>query len=55
MPRRLKRCELCAGFSVEDEKHFMLECDAYQDIRLEYAALYEDAAGDMRQLMCNVN
>ena len=55
LPRNQRRCELCAGFSVEDEKHFMMECTAYRDIRLDYASLYEDADGDMRSLMCHAN
>jgi hypothetical protein len=26
-------CKKCRQYSVEDEKHFLMECPAYQDVR----------------------
>jgi hypothetical protein len=34
--------------SDEDEKHFMMECPAYQD---NFEELYNDSQGDMEKLM----
>ena len=41
------------AYAVEDEKHFMLECPAYQEIRLEFGELFEYCEGDLRKLMCH--
>jgi hypothetical protein len=35
VPRAHRYCKKCRQYSVEDEKHFMMECPAYQDIRSE--------------------
>jgi hypothetical protein len=51
--RRSRLCWKCAGCVVEDEKHFMMECPAYQDIRDNFQDLYNDSQGDMRKLMCH--
>jgi len=39
--------------SVEDERHFMMECQAYQEIRANFQELFDDCEGDMRKLMCH--
>ena len=40
-------------YTVEDEKHFMLECPAYQEIRSEFGELFDYCEGDLRKLMCH--
>jgi hypothetical protein len=51
--RRSRLCRKSAGRVVEDEKHFMMECSAYQDIRGNSQELYNDSQGDMRKLICH--
>ena len=41
------------AYTVEDEKHFMLECPAYQEIRSEFGELFDYCEGDLRKLMCH--
>jgi hypothetical protein len=41
------------AFEVEDEKHFLMACPAYQAIRAECQELYDDCGDDMRKLMCH--
>ena len=38
---------------MEDEKHFMLECPAYQEVRYEFRELFDSCEGDLRKLMCH--
>ena len=28
-------CKKCMAYAVEDERHFMMDCPAYQEIRFE--------------------
>jgi hypothetical protein len=41
------------AYAIEDEKHFLMECPAYQAIRADFKELYGDCRGDMRKLMCH--
>jgi len=41
------------AYAVEDERHFMMECPAYQEIQANFQELYDDCEGDMRKLMCH--
>ena len=41
------------AYAVEDERHFMMECSAYQEIRANFQELFDDCEGDMRKLMCH--
>ena len=41
------------AYTVEDEKHFMLECPAYHEIRSEFGELFDYCEGDLRKLMCH--
>ena len=36
IPRENRKCKVCISNSVEDEYHFLLNCDFYTDIRCEY-------------------
>ena len=38
--RAHRYCRKCMAYTVEDEKHFMLECPAYQEIRSEFVMCY---------------
>ncbi len=38
-----------------DERHFMLECPQYDDIRAQYPDLLQDARDSMRNLMWHQN
>jgi hypothetical protein len=40
------------AYATEDEKHFLMECPAYQAIRADQE-FYDDCRGDMRTLMCH--
>jgi hypothetical protein len=39
--RAHRYCKKCRQYSVEDEKHFLIECPAYQDIRSEFQEIYD--------------
>ncbi len=39
VPRYLRRCTLCSRRAVGDERHFMLECPQFDDIRAQYPKL----------------
>ena len=53
-PRAERICRMCAAGVVEDEKHFLLECDAYSMLRAAYginaSGMCEALGGDQRQL-----
>jgi hypothetical protein len=51
--RSRRYCRKCMAFEVEDEKHFLMACPAYQAIRAECQELYDDCGDDMRKLMCH--
>ena len=51
--RAQRYCRKCMAYTVEDEKHFMLECPAYQEIRSEFGELFDYCEGDLRKLMCH--
>ncbi len=55
VPRYLRRCTLCSGHALGDERHFMLECPQFDDIRAQYADLLQDARDSMRNLMWHQN
>jgi len=46
-------CRKCTSYKVEDEKHFMMECPGYEEIREDFKEFYDDCEGDMRELMCH--
>ena len=50
VPRYLRRCTLCSRHAPGDERHFMLECPQFDDIRAQYPDLLQDA----RDSMCNL-
>jgi len=51
--RAQRYCKKCTACAVEDEKHFLMECPAYQAIQDEFKELYDDCGGDIRKLMCH--
>ncbi len=46
--RYLRRCTLCSRRALGDERHFMLECPQFDDVRARYADLLQDARDSMR-------
>jgi hypothetical protein len=36
----------------EDEKHFFMECPAYQAIWADFKSCFDDCKGDKRKLVC---
>ncbi len=54
-PMHFRRCTLCSRRAVGDERHFMLECPQFDDIRAQYADLLQDARDSMRDLMWHQN
>ncbi len=55
VPRCLRRCTLCSRYAPGDERHFMLECPRFDDIRAQYLDLVQDARDSMRNLMWHQN
>ncbi len=55
VPRYLRRCTLCSRHAPGDERHFMLECPQFDDIRAQYPDLLQDARDSMRNLMWHQN
>lgn len=55
IPRTDRLCTKCPHFRVEDEKHFVFECPAYNHIRgmERFKGLYDECQGDMATLMCH--
>ncbi len=53
--RYLRRCTLCSLHAPGDERHFMLECPQFDDIRAQYPDLLQDARDSMRNLMWHQN
>ena len=52
--RAQRYCRKCMAYIVEDEKHLMLECPAYQEIISEFGELFDYCeGGDLRKLMCH--
>ena len=57
MGRRLRMaqvarvCPLCPGMHVGDERHYVFECPAFDDIRRGFQHLFDDSRGPMRRLM----
>ena len=40
IPRESRFCELCDSITIEDEFHFVMECDAFKEFRVEYIPKY---------------
>ena len=54
MARDARVCPLCPGMHVGDERHYVLECPAFGDIRYirrGFQHLFDDSHGAMRLLM----
>ena len=51
VPRFLRRCTLCTRHAPGDERHYMLECSHFDDIRAQFPHLFAGARGSMQQLM----
>ena len=51
IPRNLRRCSLCSTRSVGDERHYLFECPRFDEIRAQFAQLYESSAGAMRSFV----
>ncbi len=53
-PRAERVCRMCMAGAVEDERHFLLECEAYADLRAQHGFdaddMREAMAGDQRRL-----
>ena len=51
--RTRRYCRKCMAYAVEEERHFMMECPAYQEVRAIFQELYDECLGEMRKLMCH--
>ena len=51
MARVARVCPLCPGMHVGDERHYVFECPAFDDIRRGFQHLFDDSHGAMRLLM----
>ena len=51
VPRNLRRCTLCSTRSVGDERHYLLECPNFDEVRAQYAELFDSSAGAMRSFV----
>ncbi len=51
----LNALNLCSRHAPGDERHFMLECLQFDDIRAQYPDLLQDARDSMRNLMWHQN
>ena len=51
MARVARVCPLCPGMHVGDERHYVLECPAFHDIRRGFQHLFDDGHGAMRLLV----
>ena len=51
VPRNLRRCSLCSTRSVGDERHYLFDCPKFDEIRAQFAQLYESSAGAMRSFV----
>jgi hypothetical protein len=58
-PYKKRKCNRCCfdlsddaeRKPVQDEKHIMIECSGFADIRARFRDMYEQAHGDMKKLM----
>jgi hypothetical protein len=50
VPRADRHCPCCQAGVMEDELHMVLECPLYQDIRIEYPHLLNDAVSPDEQM-----
>ena len=48
MPRAVRVCPHCPGYSLGDERHLVFECPAFKHIRRQYAHIFQDARSTMR-------
>ena len=59
VPRAERVCRLCQPACVEDERHFLLECPAYDGIRAQFGLLPRQPAADpgacMRRFFAHAN
>ncbi len=55
IPRYLRRCTLCSRHAPGDERHCMLECPQFDDIRAQYPDPLQDARDSMRNLLWHQN
>ena len=54
MGRRLRMAgvaRVCPGMRVGDERHYVFECPAFDDIRRGFQHLFDDSHGAMRLLV----
>ena len=51
IPSNLRRCTLCSTRSVGDERHYLLECPNFDEVRAQYAELFDSSAGAMRSFV----
>ena len=50
VPLEQRVCKYCNSSNVEDEKHFLIDCDLYTDIRYELCLLMSRIYPDLKQL-----
>jgi hypothetical protein len=52
-PYNGRTCDRCSAKPVQDERHIMLECTGFADIRAQFSDIYDRAQGNMKKLMLN--
>ena len=50
-PKPIPGSSLCSTRSVGDERHYLFECPKFDEIRAQFAELYESSAGAMRSFV----
>ena len=53
VPRPYRRCRKCSEGCIEDERHFLMECQSYSHIRAMFSDLYSECDDSMVKLMCH--
>ena len=51
LPRHRRVCRLCHTGALGDERHMLLECPAFADLRDEYSPLVAECSGVMARLV----
>ena len=51
LARHMRFCTCCNTQAVGDERHYVFDCPAFQGIRADYDALFQESAGSMQLFM----
>ena len=51
LARHMRFCTCCNTQAAGDERHYVVDCPAFQGIRADYDALFQESAGSMQLFM----